>query len=121
MGVCAPLIPENKALISPNPFNNFLGSPKVFAFAPQIPKNSSAPPPIPKYKPILHLASLHLFNKNEKFKLPIKNEIHFLFHFHRIFRGKNLSNNTGTTYFDSLQGSHWADERDSHNEVIMAS
>ena len=34
-------------------------------------------------------------------------------------RDKYLSNNTGTTHYDSLQGSYWADQKDSHNEVIM--
>ena len=34
---------------------------------------------------------------------------------------KYLSNNTGTTHYDSLQGSYWADQRDSRNEVIMIS
>ena len=49
-GVCAPLIPENNALIFPRrlPANNFLVSLKVFAFAPNIPKNSLASPQIPK-------------------------------------------------------------------------
>ena len=32
-----------------------------------------------------------------------------------------ISNNTGTTHYDSLQGSDWADQRDSCNEVIMTS
>ena len=33
-----------------------------------------------------------------------------------------MSNNTGTTHYDSLQGSYWADDqKDSHNEVIMIS
>ena len=36
-------------------------------------------------------------------------------------RGKHLSNNTGTAHYDSLQGSCWADQKDSHNEVIMTS
>ena len=34
---------------------------------------------------------------------------------------RNLSNNSGTTHYDSLQGSYWADQKDSHNEVIMIS
>ena len=34
---------------------------------------------------------------------------------------KYLSNNTGTTHYDSLQGSYWADQKDSHNEAIMTS
>ena len=33
----------------------------------------------------------------------------------------NLSNNTGTTHYDSLQGSFWSDQKNSHNEVIMTS
>ena len=32
-----------------------------------------------------------------------------------------MSNNTGTTHYDSLQESYWADLTDSHNEVIMTS
>ena len=31
------------------------------------------------------------------------------------------SNNTGTTHYESLQGIYWADQKDSHNEVIMTS
>ena len=27
-----------------------------------------------------------------------------------------MSNNTGTTHYDSLQGSYWADQKDSYNE-----
>ena len=38
-----------------------------------------------------------------------------------ITDNKYLSNNTGTTHYDSLQGSYWTDQRDSHNEVIMTS
>ena len=34
-------------------------------------------------------------------------------------RHKKLSNNSGTTHYD--QGSYWADQKDSHNEVIMTS
>ena len=34
---------------------------------------------------------------------------------------KKLSNNSGTTHYDSIQGSYWADQKDSHNEVIMTS
>ena len=34
---------------------------------------------------------------------------------YQILRGKYLSNNTGTTHYDSLQGSYWADQKDSHN------
>ena len=34
-------------------------------------------------------------------------------------KDKYLSNNTGTTHYDSLQGSYWADQKNSHNEVIM--
>ena len=33
---------------------------------------------------------------------------------------KKISNNTGTTHHDSLQGSCSADQKDSHNEVICA-
>ena len=29
-----------------------------------------------------------------------------------------FSNNSGTTHYDSLQGSYWADKKDSRNEVI---
>ena len=29
--------------------------------------------------------------------------------------------NSGTTHFDSIQGLHWADQKVSHNEVIMTS
>ena len=29
--------------------------------------------------------------------------------------------NIWATHYDFLQGSHWADQRDSHNEVIMTS
>ena len=29
--------------------------------------------------------------------------------------------NTGTTHYDSLQGLYWADQKNSHNEVIMTS
>ena len=36
-------------------------------------------------------------------------------------RYRNLSNNTGTTHYDSLQESYWADQKDSHYEVIMTS
>ena len=36
-------------------------------------------------------------------------------------RHRNFSNNTGTTHYDSLQASYWADHKDSHNEVIMTS
>ena len=36
-------------------------------------------------------------------------------------RDKYLSNNTGTTHYDSLQGSYWAEQKDSHYEVIMTS
>ena len=36
-------------------------------------------------------------------------------------RHNNLSNNSGTTHYGSLQGSYWADQEDSHNEVIMTS
>ena len=32
-----------------------------------------------------------------------------------------MSNNSGTTHNDSLQGSYLADQKDSHNEVIMTS
>ena len=32
-----------------------------------------------------------------------------------------MSINSGTTHYDSLQGSDWADQKDSHNEVIMTS
>ena len=32
-----------------------------------------------------------------------------------------MTNNTGITHYDSLQGSYWADQKDSHNEVIMTS
>ena len=38
-----------------------------------------------------------------------------------VKRHKKISNNTGTTHYDSLQGSYWADQKDSHNEVIMTS
>ena len=34
---------------------------------------------------------------------------------------KKFSNNIGTTHHDSLQGSYWVDQKDSHNEVIMTS
>ena len=37
------------------------------------------------------------------------------------YRDKYLSNNTGTTHYDSLQGSFWSDQKNSHNEVIMTS
>ena len=37
------------------------------------------------------------------------------------WRDKYFSNNTGTTHYDSLQGSYWADQKDSHYEVIMTS
>ena len=37
------------------------------------------------------------------------------------FKDRNFSNNTGTTHYDSLQGSYWADQKDSHNKVIMTS
>ena len=33
----------------------------------------------------------------------------------------SLSNDSGTTHYDSLQESYWADQKDSHNEVIMTS
>ena len=36
-------------------------------------------------------------------------------------RDKYLSNNTGTTHYDSLHGSYWADQKDSRNVVIMTS
>ena len=36
-------------------------------------------------------------------------------------RHKKLSNYSGTTHYDTLQGSYWADQKDSHNEVIMTS
>ena len=29
-----------------------------------------------------------------------------------------MNNNTGSTHYYSLQGSYWADQKDSHNEVI---
>ena len=35
----------------------------------------------------------------------------------KLERHRNLSNNSGTT----LEGSYWADQKDSHNEVIMTS
>ena len=44
-----------------------------------------------------------------------------LVNFLPIERGKKFSNNTGTTPYDSLQESYWADQKDSHNEVIMTS
>ena len=40
---------------------------------------------------------------------------------HVVQRGKYLSKNTGTTHYDSLKGSYWADQKDSHNEVILTS
>ena len=40
---------------------------------------------------------------------------------HTGYRHRNFSNNTGTTHYDPLQGSYWADQKDSHNEVIMTS
>ena len=33
--------------------------------------------------------------------------------------GKYYSNDTDTTHYDSLQKSYWADQKDSHNAVIM--
>ena len=33
---------------------------------------------------------------------------------------KNLSNNTGTTHYDSLQGSYWADQKDSQSSGRVA-
>ena len=36
-------------------------------------------------------------------------------------KDRNFSNNSGTTHYDSLQGSYWADQKDGHNEVIMTS
>ena len=36
-------------------------------------------------------------------------------------RHKKSSNYSGTTHYDTLQGSYWADQKDSHNEVIMTS
>ena len=36
-------------------------------------------------------------------------------------RHKKLSIYSGTTHYDTLQGSYWADQKDSHNEVIMNS
>ena len=36
-------------------------------------------------------------------------------------RHKKLSNKNGTTHYDSLQVSYWADQKDSHNEVVMTS
>ena len=42
-------------------------------------------------------------------------------HLNNYQRHRNLSNNTGTTHYDSLKGSYWADQKDSHNEVIMTS
>ena len=36
-------------------------------------------------------------------------------------RHKKLSNYSGTTHYDTLQGSYGADQKDSHNEVIMTS
>ena len=48
-GVCAPLIPENNALISPTPWKKSTSAPwKYFSFAPQIPKINSASPQIPE-------------------------------------------------------------------------
>ena len=32
-----------------------------------------------------------------------------------------MSNNTGTTHYDSLQVSFWSNQTNSHNEVIMTS
>ena len=58
-GVRAPLIPENNALISPD--NNFLGSLKVFSFAPKIPKNRPASPQIPKNISHFSLKCIFLF------------------------------------------------------------
>ena len=49
-GVCAPLIPENNALISPNPWKKILSYMKVFSFAPKILKINPR-----KYKPILSM------------------------------------------------------------------
>ena len=36
-------------------------------------------------------------------------------------RHRNLSNDSDTTHYDSLQGSNWADQKDSRNEVIITS
>ena len=36
-------------------------------------------------------------------------------------RHKKSSNYSGTTHYDTLQGSYRADQKDSHNEVIMTS
>ena len=36
-------------------------------------------------------------------------------------RHKKLSNYSDTTHYDTLQGSYWADQKDSLNEVIMTS
>ena len=36
-------------------------------------------------------------------------------------RHKKLSNCSGTTHYDTLQGSYWADQKVNHNKVIMTS
>ena len=40
-----------------------------------------------------------------------------------FYRHKSLRNNSSTTHYDSLQGlyMYWADQKDSHNEVIITS
>ena len=40
----------------------------------------------------------------------IKVYVHGFDHF--TIRHRNFSNNTGTTHYDSLQGSYWADQKD---------
>ena len=43
------------------------------------------------------------------------------FHGSREHRPPGGLNNSGTTHYDSLQGSYWEEQKNSHNEVIMTS
>ena len=43
------------------------------------------------------------------------------FSYHFPLKTCKLSNTNGTSHFDSLHGSYWADQKDSHNEMSLTS